>query len=99
MSFSRRILSSSPSTSISDAAVLAVDHFVADLHRELAAVAAIEQLARAGRDHFAALRLFLGGVRQNDAARGDFFGFERIDHDAIVQRSQIHTLAMCRFLD
>ena len=41
------------------AAVLAVDDFVADFDRELAAVAAIEQLAGADGDDLAALRLLL----------------------------------------
>ena len=57
--------------------------------RELAAVAAVEQLARADGDDLAALRLFLGRVRQHDAAGGHFFGFERFDDDAIIERTQV----------
>ena len=49
MSVSRRILTSLPVDFDVGAGVLAVDHFVADRDRELAAAAAVEQLAGADR--------------------------------------------------
>src|SRR6516164_1587332 len=52
------------------AAVLAVDHFVADFDRELAAIAAIEELAGPSGENLAALGLFLGRVGKHDAASG-----------------------------
>jgi hypothetical protein len=45
---------------------------------------AVEQPSRTHRDNFAALRLLLGGVRQNDAAGSCLLGFDRLNNDAIV---------------
>ena len=56
------------------AGVLAVEHLVALLHAHLAALAAVQQLARADGDDLAALRLFLGRVRQDDPAGGLLLG-------------------------
>ncbi len=69
------------------AGVFAVDHFVADGNRDAAALAAFEQLAGADGNDFAALRFFLGGVGQHDAAGGAFFGFDGFDDDTIIQRT------------
>src|SRR5262245_59903458 len=69
------------------AAVLAEDYFVADFDRKLAAVARVEELARAGGDDFAALRLLLRCIGQDDAASVHFFGFEGLDDDAIIERT------------
>ncbi len=51
--------------------------------------------ARAGADgdDFAFLRLFLGGVGDDDAAGGLFFGLDTADQHAIVQRSEFHGIA------
>jgi hypothetical protein len=35
------------------------------------------------------LGLFLGGVRQHDAAGRHFFGFQGLNHNAIVQGTQL----------
>src|SRR6476646_1317277 len=72
------------------AAVLAVDHLIADVHRELAALAAIEQLARANGQYLATLRLFFGRIRQNDSARGTLFSLDGLNNDAIIQRANFY---------
>ena len=44
--------------------------------------------AGAGGDDFAFHRLFLGGVGDDDAAGGLFFGIQPADHDAVVQGAE-----------
>ena len=68
--------------------ILAVDHHVADGHRQRAAAAGVQQLARPERDDRPALGPFLGAVGQHDAAAGALFGFHRFNNNAIVQRTQ-----------
>ena len=46
--------------------------------------------AGADRDDLAFLRLFLGGVGNDDAAFGLFLAFEALDHDAVVQGTERH---------
>jgi hypothetical protein len=46
------------------------------------------QLAGAGGDDLAALRLLLGRIWQHDAAGGHLFRFQRLDYHAIIQRTQ-----------
>src|SRR4051812_2846158 len=48
--------------------------------------------ARAGADgnDFAFLRLFLGGVRDDDPASGLFVGLDSADEDAIMKRPETH---------
>src|SRR5438132_42087 len=50
---------------------------------------AVEQLAGADRDNPASLRLLLGSVRQQNAARGFLFGLEHLDHHAVVERTNV----------
>src|SRR5688572_13380279 len=69
------------------AAVFAVDHLVADLDRQLAALAAVEQLAGADRQDLAALRLLFGRVGQDDAAGSSLFGFNGFDDHTIIERT------------
>ncbi len=71
------------------AAVLAVDHFVADFHGELAAAAGIEQLTGARRETLPRCGFSLSGIRQHDSAGGHLFSFERFDNDAIIERTQV----------
>src|SRR5262249_41815033 len=67
------------------AAVLAVEHRVADVERHLAALAGLfDQLAGAGREHLALHGLLAGVRRQDDAAAGHLFRLERLDDDAVV---------------
>ena len=49
-------------------------------------------VAGAGTDgnHFAFLRLFLGGVGDDDAALGLLFAFESLDHNPVVQGTKRH---------
>ena len=46
--------------------------------------------AGAGGDDFAFLRLFLGGVGNDDPARGLFVGLDAADENAVVQRTKVH---------
>jgi hypothetical protein len=46
--------------------------------------------ARTDRDHLALLRLFLGGIGNDDAGRGFGLGFETLDHETIVERTKFH---------
>src|SRR5690606_31891287 len=75
---------------VSRARVLAVDDLVADLDLGRAQAAVVQRLAFADGDHFALGGLFLGIVGNDDAAGGDFVGFDRLDHYAVVKRLQVH---------
>src|SRR5215204_1327459 len=46
--------------------------------------------AGADGDNFAFHRLFLGRIRNNDAALGLLFLRDALDHDAIVKRTELH---------
>src|SRR5215208_6126885 len=46
--------------------------------------------ARADGDHFAFLRLFLGGVGNDDPARGLLLGLDTADEDAVMKRPETH---------
>src|SRR6266446_140371 len=46
--------------------------------------------ARADGDDLAFHRLFLGGVRNDDAALGLAFFLDALDHDAVVKRTELH---------
>src|SRR6187549_2312637 len=72
------------------AAVLGEDDLVAlaDFHRDDFAL--VVAGARADREHAAALRLLLGGVRQDDAARGRLLVLEGFDDQAVAQWLYVH---------
>src|SRR3546814_5169696 len=70
------------------ARVLAVDDLVADLDLGRAQLAVVQRLAFTDGDHFTLGRLFLGVVGDDDAAGGNFVGFDRLDDHA---RSEEHT--------
>ena len=54
-------------------------------------------LAVADGDDLALLRLFLGGVGDDDPADFLFAFFDALDNDAVVQRSDVHALySVCR---
>src|SRR5690606_34546430 len=72
------------------ARVLAVDDLVADLDLGRAQLAVVQRLALTDGDHFTLGRLFLGVVGYDDAAGGDFVGFDRLDDHAVVERLEIH---------
>src|SRR5689334_22808065 len=69
------------------AAVLAVQHHVADLdiHRDALGAGLVEP-ARAHRDDLALLGLLLGGVRDDQPGRGGLLGLERLHHDPVLER-------------
>ena len=71
------------------AAVLAEDDLVADRDVERDELAVLPA-ARADGQDAAALRLLLGGVGQDDAARGGLLLLEDLDDDAVAQRLQVH---------
>src|SRR3954451_18471564 len=55
--------------------------------RDLAVVSAG---ARADRDHFAFLRLFLGGIGNDDPAGSLFIGLDTADEDTVMKRPETH---------
>src|SRR5438093_4761819 len=72
------------------ARVLPEQDLVACLHVEGDLLAVVADLAVAGGDHLALLRLFLGWVRDGDPPSLDLFLLETLDHDSIVQRTNLH---------
>ena len=66
----------------------AEQHAVADLEVDRDQLAGLVAAARAYGDHLALRGLFLGGVRNDDAALGLRFGVDALDHDAVVQRTK-----------
>src|SRR5207244_9379349 len=71
------------------AAVAAVDHLIALLDGQGAALAAVAQFAGADRQDAATLRLLLGGVGQQDATGRLLLRLQRLDHNAIVQGTDL----------
>src|SRR3954470_7684713 len=71
------------------AGVLRVEDLVADLDVHRLALAVLEDLAGAGGDDLAFLRLLLGGVRQDDAALGHLFAGAGLDDDAVTERAKL----------
>src|SRR5436190_18004273 len=72
------------------AAVFGDKDFVALLYGELDLLAVVVQFAGAESDDGALLRLFLGGIRDNDATLFGFFLFDRLHKHAISERSYIN---------
>src|SRR6266516_3773195 len=69
------------------AAVLAVQHHVADLDIDRHALGSrIVEATRANRKDFALLGLLLGGVRDHQAGRRGLLRFERAYHDPVFER-------------
>src|SRR3981081_3835728 len=54
--------------------------------------------ARADGDDLAFHRLFLGGVRNDDAALGLAFFLDALDHDTVVKRTELHVFSSKRSL-
>ena len=79
------------------AGVLAEQDEVAGLHVERHALAVVLGLAIAGSDDFALLRLFLGGVGDDDPADFLFPFLDALNNDPVVQRSDVHAVySVCR---
>src|SRR6185436_16332242 len=72
------------------AAVLRVEHDVADFDGHLDDPAVREQPAAADREDLAAGRLLLRRVGKQDAARRLLFGLEGLDHDVIAEGFELH---------
>src|SRR5215469_9611301 len=70
------------------AAVFAEQHPVADVHIQRDALALLA-LAGADGDHFALLRLFLCGVRDDDAPLDGFLLFNALHDHTVVERGEI----------
>src|SRR5919198_4181742 len=77
---------------------LAEQHAVADLDVDRNQLAGLVAAARADGDDFALGGLFLGSVGDDNAACGLLFGVDALDHDAVVKRTEFHTvlLSSCR---
>ena len=89
MSVSRRILISSPSTLISVPAYLPKRTSSPSTTPIGGALAGVEHLAGADGEDLAPLRLLLGGVGQDDPARGLLLGLDLLDHDAVFKRANL----------
>src|SRR5260221_464975 len=78
----------------------AEQHAVADLEVDRDQLAAFVAAARADREDFTLRGLFLGSVRNDDAACGFIFGIDAFDHDAVVERPEFHAilLGFCDYL-
>src|SRR5947209_18536018 len=71
---------------------LAEQHAVADLEVDRDQLAGFVTAARTNGGDFALRGLFLGTVRNEDAASGLLFGVDALDHDAIVERTELHAI-------
>src|SRR3989454_1347531 len=72
------------------ARVLPEQDLVAGLHVEGDLLAVVADLSRADGDHLALLRLLLRRVRDDDPAPLDLLLLQTLDHDSIVQRTNLH---------
>src|ERR1700704_1996989 len=82
---------------------LAEQHAVADLEVDRDQLASFVAATRADGGDFALRRLFLGTVRNDDAASGLLFGVDALDHNAVVKRTEFHAVLLsfckcCRIL-
>src|SRR5205823_2233019 len=68
----------------------AEQHAIADLEIDRDQLAGFVTPARADRGDFALGRLFLRGIRNDDAASRLLFGVDTLDHDAVVKRTEFH---------
>src|SRR5690348_15376734 len=73
---------------------LAEQHPVADLEIDRDQLAGFVAPARANRGDFPLRGLFLGGVRDDDAASGLLFGVDALDYDAVVKRTEFHGILL-----
>src|SRR6266852_3275726 len=69
---------------------LAEQHAVADLEVDRDQLAIFVTAARSDRGDFPLGGLFLGGVGNDDAALGLFFGVDALDHNPVVKRTEFH---------
>src|SRR5882762_2610602 len=72
----------------------AEQHAVADLEVDRDQLAGFVAATRADGGDFALRRLFLGAIRNNDAASGLLFGVDALDHNAVVKRTEFHAILL-----
>src|ERR1700675_4013718 len=72
----------------------AEQHAVADLEVDPDQFAGFVAATRADREDFTLRGLFLGAVRNDDAACGFVFGIDAFDHDAVVERTKFHAILL-----
>src|ERR1700704_3073869 len=72
---------------------LAEQHPVADLQINGNELAGLVAATRADADDLALRGLFLGGIRNDDAAGGLFFGLNALDDDTVVKRAELHGIS------
>src|ERR1700726_1386313 len=77
----------------------AEQHAVADLEIDRDQLATFVTAARTDRRDFALRGLFLGAVRNDNAASGLFFGVDALDHNAVVKRTEFHAILLLGFCD
>src|ERR1700683_2570297 len=68
----------------------AEQHAVADLHIDGNELAGLIAAARADGGDLALRRLFLGGVRDDDATGRFLLGIDALDDNAVVKRTKLH---------
>src|SRR3954471_1306467 len=72
----------------------AEQHAVADLEVDRDQLASFVTATGAHGDDFALRGLFLGTVRNDDAASSLLFGVDALDHDAVVKRTEFHAVLL-----
>src|SRR5229473_5504780 len=72
----------------------AKQHAVADLEVDRDQLAIFVTAARSDRGDFALRGLFLGSVRNDDAASCLLFGVDALDHNAVVKRTEFHAVLL-----
>src|SRR6202789_3601505 len=73
---------------------LAEQHAVADLEVDRDQLAGFVTAARTNRGDFALRGLFLGTIRNDDAASCLLFGVDALDHNAVVKRTEFHAILL-----
>src|SRR5205814_10492610 len=72
----------------------AEQHAVADLEVDRDQLAILVTAAGSDRRDFALRGLFLGSVRNDDAASCLLFGVDALDHNAVVKRTEFHAVLL-----
>src|ERR1700693_2965326 len=72
----------------------AEQHAVADLEVDRDQFAGFVAATWADGGDFALRGLFLGAVRNDDAASGLLFGVDTLDHNAVVKRTEFHAVLL-----
>src|ERR1700726_290006 len=72
----------------------AEQHAVADLEIDRDQLATFVTAARTDRRDFALRGLFLGAVRNDDAASCLLFGVDALDHNAVMKRTEFHAVLL-----